>query len=285
MFRPSDGLLDAVSESVRAPCSVVRPLSGGWNDGATLISVAGDEAVLKVFGNRTRRQVSAIENGVKRAVENGWPSPSWHAVGEFEERTWCIQQFARGAPCSTLTVDAATEIVKANTRQAAVLVPAEDRQFLIDFSTLPRKLLHEDAFGNVARVRAFSKRATLLVDQVLSRASSNDLPDTDLVHGDYNPPNILFHDGRVSAFVDLNELGYGTRAFDLVDLYRQSLSDPNSADGREVLRQAAVDIVGEAGFFACLGTKIVGSLVWFIERMPERVDVQVEQMISHLATL
>jgi len=84
------------------------------------------------------------------------------------------------------------------------------------------------------------------------------LPVADLVHGDFGIGNVLARGGAVTAVVDWDHLGVGSRALDLASLLfdwqRLRLASPASAapGGGERVRDRIVEIAGEHGLRCCV---------------------------------
>ncbi|MFB7414836.1 phosphotransferase [Streptomyces sp. NPDC056121] len=55
-------------------------------------------------------------------------------------------------------------------------------------------------------------------ERLLAARGPVTLPTGDLVHGDFRPGNILFHNAHVSGVIDIEALGSGTRVFDYATL-------------------------------------------------------------------
>jgi len=126
---------------------------------------------------------------------------------------------------------------------------------------------------------SFSPTALRLVEVLRERVLPlPDLESHDLVHGDYNQDNILLGSGRVTAFVDTDELGTGTRYFDLVDLFERSYQNNDPPAGYVLLRKTVVDGIGEEGFWACLATTAIGKMNWFREQMPDRLPYRIARL-------
>lgn len=273
-----------VASQLDCNITVVRQLAGGWNNGALLVDVDDVSHVLKLHGQRDLTQLRAIREICELGLANGWPTPKWKALGLLPDGlVWSLQEFIVGSNPHVLTEADARAIVKANERQAGLALhfPAS-ADVLFDRTAVIESMLVHDEWGHLERLSTFSPEALRLVESL--RELALPLPriqNHDLVHGDFNQENILIADGSVAAFIDTDEIGRGSRYFDLVDLFHRSFQKNDPTGAQNFLQKTVVDAIGPKGFAACLATTVVGSMNWMIERMPDRLP----SMISRLSVL
>ena len=226
-------------------------------------------------------ELRAIRQTCEMAQRAGWPTPSWKGLGvASEDVAWSLQEFVEGANLHVVTEGGARAVIAANERQSglAKLIPSSER-ILVDRTSVIEGMMVHDQYRNLERLSSFSPAALRLVEVLRERVLPlPDLSSHDLVHGDYNQENILLGSGRVIAFVDTDELGTGTRYFDLVDLFDHSYQNNNPPAGYVLLRKAVVDGIGEEGFWACLATTAIGKMIWFMERTPDRLPYRIARL-------
>jgi aminoglycoside phosphotransferase (APT) family kinase protein len=89
------------------------------------------------------------------------------------------------------------------------------------------------------------------------------LPTGEFVHSDFTLRNMLFHDGRLSAVVDIEGFGQGTRATDLVSLL-QTATHPGhgSPPATQRVVEHAIAAAGADGFVTCVVHRVLASLAW-----------------------
>jgi aminoglycoside phosphotransferase len=259
--------------------AVVQRLAS-WKSSTFLVFVNDEQCVLKLHGQRGIDELGAIRQACEWARKTGWPTPSWKGLGiASEDVVWALQEFVEGANLHVLTAAGARAVIAANERQSGLgkLFPLET--VLVDRTTVIEDMMVHDHWRNLERLSSFSPAGLRLVEILRERVLPlPDLPSHDLVHGDYNQDNILLGSGRVTAFVDTDELGTGTRYFDLVDLFDHSYQNNNPPAGYGLLRKTVADGIGEGGFWACLATTAIGKMIWFMERMPDRLPYRIARL-------
>ena len=269
-----------IESALGANIAIVRRLAS-WKNGTFLVSVDDEQCVLKLHVNRGLDELGAIRRACEMAQLAGWPTPSWKGLGiASEDVAWSLQEFVVGANLHVLTEGGARAVIAANERQAglAKLVPSSGTT-LVDRTYVIEGMMVQDQYGNLERLSNFSPAGLRLVEVLRERVLPlPNLQRHDLVHGDYNQDNILLGSGRVTAFVDTDELGTGTRYFDLVDLFERSYQNNDPPAGYVLVRKTVVDGIGEQGFWACLATTAIGKMNWFREKMPDRLPGRIARL-------
>jgi hypothetical protein len=276
---PIEDHVDQIELALGVKMSVVRRLAS-WKSGTFLVFVDDEHCVLKLHGHRGLDELEAIRQACEMARKAGWPTPSWKGLGiASEDIVWSLQEFVEGANLDVLTAAGARAVMAANERQSGLgkLFPSET--VLVDRTSVIEGMMVHDRWRNLERLSNFSPAALRLVEVLRDRVIPlPDLESHDLVHGDYNQDNILLGSGRVTAFVDTDELGTGTRYFDLVDLFDHSYQNHDPPPGYQLLRKHVVEGIGEEGFWACLATTTIGKMNWFREQMPDRLPYRIARL-------
>lgn len=196
-----------------------RRFGGGFQNGAYALRTSdGSPAVLKWTATSAwARQVQRAEPVVAAAREAGWPTPAWLLTGTTPSgHPYQIQEYAEGAHPDGITRQLAQAVLPVLDIQEG-LEPRTDH----DWSAYDHAVVFADESGFTSSLTAFSAAGAEFVDTVRSRMAPYrgvKLRATDLVHGDYNAGNIFLLDGRVSAVVDVEALGKGSRFHDLANL-------------------------------------------------------------------
>lgn len=276
---PVEGHMAQIASALGVKIAVVRRLAS-WKSNTFLVFVDDEQCVLKLHGHRGLDELEAIRQACEMARKAGWPTPSWKGLGNAsEDVVWSLQEFVEGATLHVLTAAGARAVVAANERQSDLgkLLPSET--VLVDRTSVIEGMMVHDRWRNLERLSNFSPAGLRLVEILRQRVLPlPDLLSNDLVHGDYNHDNILLGSGRVTAFVDTDELGTGTRYSDLVDLFDHSYQNHDPPPGCLLLRKSVVEGIGEKGFWACLATTAIGKMNWFREQMPDRLPHRIARL-------
>jgi aminoglycoside phosphotransferase (APT) family kinase protein len=230
----------------------VRRLAGGVQSGATeLRDPDGRRAVLKWSTDRSwAEQVVRAGPAVERARAAGWPTPRWLAVGVTPGgHPYQVQEFVDGRPIGRLDVDGARQLLDLVDGHAG-LDPDPGR----NWSEWVTDVVFHGRDGARDAARRVDASAAGLVDRFLERCAEylgHRLPAADLVHGDLNPGNVLVAGGRIVGVIDVEAIGSGTRAVDLVGLLRTAYAQGADPATLATLRRAAVAAAGPAGLVLC----------------------------------
>jgi aminoglycoside phosphotransferase (APT) family kinase protein len=229
-------LADAINRRRGADWEVVRRL-GGWSDGAWLLRDAhARRAVLKTGDEHFARGLRRVAPIVKRARLAGWPTPAWLAWGVHKGVAFQLQEYAPGSRLleRDLTTAVVDEILRINDIQAG-LGPTPDGP---SWSRWTRAVLFENAAGWSSALKVHSgETASLLrtVNDLVGPLGATRLPETDLVHGDFNLANLVVSRGRVTV-VDVNAAAAGPRGYDLARFALAALIVPRPPDQDLVTR-------------------------------------------------
>ncbi|MFG1815982.1 phosphotransferase [Kribbella sp. NPDC049174] len=99
-----------------------------------------------------------------------------------------------------------------------------------------------------------------------------ELPGGEFAHGDFHFYNVLVHDGRVSAVVDVEACGSGTRAIDYGRLLRDTYfgADGNQAV-RAMIKRAGEAVAGPDVLAFCAAAAAVDNLHWRVHCRPAKI--------------
>jgi hypothetical protein len=258
-------VLDDVASVVGAEVTLLSRLSGGVNEGAMRVKLAGRaNAVLKAV---PRAHASHLDETLRaqRVVAHmrsrGYPTPAWLGVGATATHVWHLMDFVDAAPAPELTsslVEQLMEIIELQAGQASepydhwsyawrVATGQEPAAAGPAFNETPEQLRLRQS---VARLSAYSSLVSTLVERL--RLVCADVPPPreapDMVHADLSTPsNVLIRNGAVVAVVDLGNAGSGTRATDLTTLVWYTFQDPRLDGVRRRLWTRVLDLVGFDG--------------------------------------
>ena len=224
----------------------------GMQSGAWLV-VDDDKrpAVLKWSRNGSQSDLPRLAGVVERIRGTGYPTPAWLAVGRTASGcTYHLQEFAIGRPSWPLTVAATESLIEVLERQAGLDPdPSRDRS-----AQVSRVAVDESVGGLRHTVRQWAPGGDALVaryDELLDSYGVVDLPGGDLVHGDFNTCNVLLHHDAVTAVIDIEELGSGTRAIDYGCLLREAYVQSYDPEVKRRLRRAGEAVAGPGALAVC----------------------------------
>ena len=220
-------LLNYVNRTHGFNYSLTRRLEGGYQGGAYLISIKGGDGDAVIKWNRKKLWAKAVTEAapvVEQARKAKWPTPKWIAFGDSPSGyPYVIQEYvphshaAKGVTGALAT--AAIDFVETHHSKM-------DLNTSVDYTTLDRNRIfdEEENLKHAQPLREYSATGAALVDLLISWAEPyRDLimPSNDLVHGDFQPGNILVADDkdcRIVALIDVEAIGKGSRLHDIANL-------------------------------------------------------------------
>ncbi len=243
--------------------------TGGMNTGAwRLNDPNGHGAILKLGSGFSLDHLRRAERAVAKIRAYGYPTPAWLAVGELGDGTrYHLQEHIQGEPGDPLTADKARQLVELLARHEG-LDPWPDR----DWNTY----VHETFDHTKRELRREAPAANELVDKIdrlHKTVGSVELPNGDLVHGDFNSCNVLFHEGRITGVIDIEALGCGSRVIDHAYLFREAHAE-GSKDPEifHTIRTAGEAVAGKEAFAYCVAFNACEWLLWMAIHLPDSVD-------------
>lgn len=260
-----------------------RRFAGGFQNGAyALRAPDGSSAVLKWTARRDwATQVQRAQSVVAAAREAGWPTPAWLLTGTTPSGyPYQIQEYAEGTHPDGVTRQLAQAVLPVLDVQAG-LEPRTDH----DWAAYDHAVVFADESGFTSSLTAFSAAGAEFVDTMRSRMAPHrgvKLRATDLVHGDYNAGNIFLLDGRVSAVVDVEALGKGSRFHDLATLLvyaRLFNSEPGACD---TLLAYAHRHAESGELEVAYASSLIGLLEFLTKHHPEKAVTALRTAAVHL---
>ena len=182
-----------------------------------------------------------------------------------------MTEFVRGGQLHVLTERLTADVLTAAALQAEVHPPATR-----DWSAMITQFLNggltEHEFQ--PQVASLAARALALITRPIPA-----LPSSEFVHGDFSTRNLLADQGGLSAVIDIEGFGRGTRTIDLVALLAASQRN-KAADAR--IKQEAIAASDETTFLACL-THWVLAMLLAVTEGTARPDVAAQRAGALLA--
>lgn len=222
-FNRAGKLLHEINERHDFDFALRRRCHGGVVGAWLLVDPSGSRAVLKFNDGMAHRieRLPALIEGIRAAA---YPTPAWLAAGTTSDGgAYHIVDFAVGEPMSDgpLTTSVVAQLVPVIERQIDLDPdPTQDWSWYARTAAFgegeddPRPFLRRIGRPGVDLIEHF--------DAVLEAYRSLELPRGDMVHGDFNTCNVLGYQGRVSAVIDADACGSGTRAVDYAWLLREA---------------------------------------------------------------
>jgi hypothetical protein len=242
-----------------------RPLSklaGGFQDGAYELvdTITGQRAVLKP------RFAPYAPPVVERLRQVGYPTPAWLCFGTTPDGTSCtIQEFVPGTPMQRLTPIYLDQIFALNDLQANLNPNAKTDHW----SGYAWNVVFANESNWAANIQAYAPETAELLSALTAAVQPYreiSLPTTDIVHGDFNPDNLLVNNGEITAIIDCTYAGYGTRVIDLATLLHYAYAFDYGDEVRARLYEQSMKIAGPAVLAVCLVYRTMAMLDWVIHR-------------------
>lgn len=255
-------LVHFINDHHHTSFAVIGPCIGGFQGGAHELvdRLTSERAVLKrAFAVHTPPVIEHL-----RAV--GYPTPAWLHAGEASDGTrYVVQAFVPGTPMATVTVPYLDQIFTINDLQAG-LNPHAD---LDHWSWYARQVVFANESGWAANIRTYSSHSATLMaalEAAVQPYADLLLPARDVVHGDFNPDNLLVANGTITGVIDCGYAGYGTRVIDLATLLHYAYAFEYDAPVRQHLYQRSMEIAGRGVLAICLVYRTMAMLDWAIQR-------------------
>ena len=242
---------------------------GGAHGAWLLEDAEGTKAVLKRGPTPARvEHMPVIAGIVEQLLARGYPTPRYlHWGADATDRRYSIQEFMPGGELGTLSPDTLDVLFDLNDRHADLHL-----QTTQDWATYVRATVFEGESRWADLMRTHSpETAALWRDFERAAAAHRDvtLYDGDFVHADFHTGNVLVEEGRVTAVVDFEHGGKGTRVQDLCTLlmygYYDDLAGRPIVGAEEVRRRVwerALGIRGPAEVVICMISSLIGMVEW-----------------------
>jgi len=97
------------------------------------------------------------------------------------------------------------------------------------------------------------------------------LPETDVVHGDFTPDNLLIRDGLIVAVIDIAFAGAGTRIIDLVTMCHYAYLYDYAPTVRMRLREQILQQTTRGVAVICTAYRALAMIAWALKHDPHDV--------------
>jgi aminoglycoside phosphotransferase (APT) family kinase protein len=285
MWTSTERILNYVNRTHGTGYGLAERLAGGRQSGTYLIhDPKSGNAVLK-WSTRTSRadQVLRAAPVVEAARAAGWPTPAWLAVGTTPSGfPYHVREYAEGEPGELVTADLVHAVLPVLDNQAG-LRPATDQ----NWSDYDHRAVFEDESGFAGQIAATAdgKRLVGLLEAWTAPFQKVELPADDLVHGDLGPENVLLRQGRLSALIDVESVGRGSRFHDVATLIvAANLWGGDPAASRD-LHDYAARHAAPGEFEVSVAACLLATLAFQIENGREDVSTLIRAAIALVGEL
>jgi Ser/Thr protein kinase RdoA (MazF antagonist) len=261
--------VDAGEIAAAIGVELVGPMAHGESGGAFEVRAAdGALAVLKVQTGDVL-DLGAPSHLVEALRARGYPVPATLSTGALDGTVYEIQERLPGEPLEQLTPALLPQVLALNVRQRDVGLTG--RGPWID-EMVTSVLEGRTGYCEHAAMRAHSNETRALLDRLLRIADGArrvQVSDTDVVHYDFSPYNVLTEDDRITGVVDWNGATNGDAAFDLVTLALYTYDYPI----RDALLAAAAERTDPDALALYAAHMVLRQVDWTI-RHHEELQVQ-----------
>jgi aminoglycoside phosphotransferase (APT) family kinase protein len=272
-FHRSQQLLREINHAHGLRLTLRERCPGGVIGAWLLTDPAGRRAILKRNDGMAHR-IEFMPRLVDRIRSAGYPTPAWLASGVTAYgAAYHIVEFVPGEPMSNSTMTG---------RIAAQLVEVVEAQVGLDpdpgqnWSRYARTCAFEEGENDPRPVlRRIGNAGVGLLehfDTLLAPYAAEELPGGDLVHGDFNTCNVLTFNGDVSAVIDVEACGSGTRAVDYAWLLREAHVRGAEPDAIATIRRAGEAVAGPGVLAICVAATAFDITRFTYRHSPERLQ-------------
>lgn len=247
---PAD--LAVVNRATGQRWSVLGRLAGGRSDSVQLLGADTARMVVKIKrGAWWGEQLAHFADLVEALRAEGYPTPPVLGHGALgEDRFFLATEYAPGSQPAGMDARLTREIITAIGLHAAVH-PSPVRDWSAMITLFLNGGLADHRFP--PQLAGLAQQALDLVPHPLPA-----LPTGEFVHGDLTTRNILTRAGRLSAVIDAEGFGTGTRTIDLTSMLAST--GPEDRAAAELLAEQAIAASDESVFRACLAHQVFKAL-------------------------
>jgi aminoglycoside phosphotransferase (APT) family kinase protein len=223
-------------------------VAGAW----LLTDRVGTRAVLKCNDGMAHR-MARLPTLVDRIRSVGYPTPAWLASGVTADGSaYHIVEFVPGDSMSgsVLTGRTAAQVIEVIEAQVG-LDPDPGQDWSRYASACAFGEGESDPRPGLRRIGRAGIELVEHFDAVLAPYAGLELPGGDLVHGDFNTCNVLTYGGRISAVIDIDACGSGTRAVDYAWLLREAYVTGSEPEAIATIRRAGEAVAGPGVLAIC----------------------------------
>jgi len=226
---------------------LVGRYSRGENGAFAITDSAGRRGVLKQEPSvRTPGRLQEIAAITDRLRAAGYPAPRYLVVGGGPDACYSIQEALPGAPLPSVPAGLVPDLLRLNALQRDRGMPGQNEWA---GRVIDPVLYGGDGYCLLDPLRAYSPATAELLDvlqAIVSAHADGPFETGDIVHFDFNPANILVHDGRVGGVVDWQDPCSGDCTFDIVTLFYYSYDAPavRVQLWRHLVGQASLAVLG-----------------------------------------
>ena len=219
-------LLRYINETHKTTFELIEQYAAGEQGAFALSDHLGRRYVLKWSPGTDH--VARLEEAralTDRLRSVGYPTPHYLFIGSAFGGSYSIQAALPGSPMGQVTIAFLPRLLELNALQVGQALPG-----LYDWhnEAVNTVLFGGDGYCLHTSLKEYSQDTAELLHklQVLVSAYKDEPHETnDVVHGDYQPSNILVHDQEISGVIDWEAACAGDCSFDIATLLFYSYGD------------------------------------------------------------
>jgi len=266
-----DQALEYINAAKSTQYAVSGQFSGGQDQGAFRVTNSdGGTAVLKISKNpQWKAQIDRAKAATDHLRPLGYPVPTYLYVDAGTDGTFWLENELPGLGIDKPTPDQIQKLIALIDLQKGQTISEVQGQ---DWGWYVTSVVFRGESGLVRVLMPYSRDTSALAAQIEGLALGLDnkvLPNTDLVHGDFNIGQVLAQGADISAVLDWDQAGYGDRTLDLVGLWFSLVDQP---EARDPIMQHLVSITDHDAIKIYASYKMLAVLAWHINKAGSNVE-------------
>lgn len=255
-------LLKLINEDQETTFSLIDRYAAGEQGAYAIVDAEGHRLVMKWHPESSRIENYQAASQVTDLLRKfGYPAPQYILAGVLCGVSYSIQHALPGAPHEVTSTELAAHLVELNRLQVdrAVVEPRSWPARVVD-----TVLSGGDGYCLLDPLRNYSTTTAELLNvlqTLVTKHAGEEFQTNDIVHFDFNPANILVHEGTISGVIDWEGTCTGDCVFDLATLLFYQY---DRQDLRELLWTEALERSGPGPLRVYLAHMILRQTDWSI---------------------
>jgi len=279
-----DQALEYINAAKHTGYTVAGQFSGGQDQGAFRVTnTDGGTAVLKLSKNpQWKAQIDRAKAATDHLRPLGYPVPTYLYVDATAGGTFWLENELPGLGVDQPTPEQVQKLIALIDLQKGQTISEVQGQ---DWGWYVTSVVFRGESGLVRVLMQYSRDTSALAAQIEGLALGLDskvLPNTDLVHGDFNIGQVLGQANDVSGVLDWDQAGYGDRTLDYVGLWFSLIDQP---EARDAVMQHLLSVSDHDAIKIYASYKMLAMLAWHINRQGGNVESVAAQCRTALEQL
>jgi aminoglycoside phosphotransferase len=279
-----EAALEVINSALHAAYTMHTQYSGGDDRGAyRVLSATGNPAVLKTNRNpQWIKQVNRAQSASQHLRQLGYPAPNYIYAGSSDMGTYSLQSELPGEPVRDPTIEQIDKVLGLVELQKDQAIPELDGQ---DWSWYVMDMLFKGESTHTHALAQYSQETSSLAFEIkglIAGLQGKVLRTTDIVHGDFVLPQILFVGPDVTGVIDWDQVGHGDRTTDLAALWLSVIDQPAARD--QVMKHMLA-VSDSQAIKICAAHKMFLNIGWTINKVGGDVPSAITQARTALELL